>query len=86
MPFNGRTVVVTHHAPLVSVLPEYLGRELGPAYVNDWGALVERAHVWLFGHTHKAVDFVAPGCRVVSNPRGYPGEKTGFAPCLILDI
>jgi predicted phosphodiesterase len=86
VPFDGLTVVVTHHAPLVSVLPEYLGRELGPAYANDWAMLLERANVWLFGHTHKAVDFMAHGCRVVSNPRGYPGEKTGFDPCLILDI
>jgi predicted phosphodiesterase len=52
---------------------------LGAAYFNTWYDLVAQADVWIFGHTHHAVDTVVSGCRVVSNPKGYPGERSGFS-------
>ncbi len=35
---------------------------------------------------HRAVDITLDGCRVVSNPRGYPGEQTGFDPGLVISL
>lgn len=42
--------------------------------------------LWIFGHTHEAVDEVVNGVRFVSNPRGYPTEETGFRPDLVVSV
>lgn len=87
-PFGGKTVVITHHAPLSCVLgagEEAVGH-LSAAYANDWPELVSKADVWIFGHTHEAVDYEFHGCRVISNPRGYPDEDTGFSPAFVIDL
>lgn len=78
-PFVGKTVVVTHHAPLL--LPSSSGNghsHLDAAFANNWVDLVEKADLWLYGHTHQADDFTVGQCRLVSNPVGYPNEDTGF--------
>lgn len=86
IPFAGQTVVVTHHCPI----PEASGSEhsghLSAAYFNRWHELVDQADFWIFGHTHHAIDRSFGRCRLISNPRGYPSEKTGFDSCKILEI
>jgi predicted phosphodiesterase len=77
-PFDGRTVVITHHAPTPSVAGDKNDGHLSAAYTNHWPELIEQADFWIFGHTHEAVDVELVGCRIISNPRGYPGEATGF--------
>ncbi|MGS0738181.1 metallophosphoesterase [Pseudomonas sp. GG8] len=77
-PFPGRTIVVTHHAPTPAVIGDKHDGHLSAAYANHWPELIEKADLWVFGHTHRAVDVELLGCRVISNPRGYPGEDTGF--------
>lgn len=77
-PFDGKTVVITHHAPTPSVAGDKNNGHLTAAYTNHWPDLIEQADLWVFGHTHRAIDVELAGCRVVSNPRGYPGERTGF--------
>src|SRR5439155_709852 len=42
--------------------------------------------LWIHGHTHTFFDYRAGGARVICNPRGYPGEATGFRPDLIVEI
>jgi predicted phosphodiesterase len=79
-PFLGKTVVVTHHAPTPHVLGDKQEGHLSAAYTNHWPELIEKADLWVFGHTHRGVDEELAGCRVVSNPRGYPSEETGFQP------
>ncbi|MGF6127901.1 putative phosphodiesterase [Pseudomonas frederiksbergensis] len=85
-PFDGKTVVITHHAPTPSGLCEKLGMHLEAAYANDWPELVSLADVWVYGHTHAAADFIENGCRLISNPRGYPNEQTGFRADLVVEI
>ncbi|HEX4550435.1 metallophosphoesterase [Pseudomonas sp.] len=85
-PFDGKTVVITHHAPTPSGLSERLGMHLEAAYANDWPELVRQTDVWVYGHTHAAADFIESGCRMISNPRGYPGEQTGFRADLVVEI
>ncbi|BBP70814.1 serine/threonine protein phosphatase [Pseudomonas sp. Seg1] len=85
-PFDGKTVVVTHHSPSPVVIGEQHDGHLTAAYTNDWPRLIEKAHVWVFGHTHEATDVELAGCRVVSNPGGYPGESTGFDPYFEIQI
>ncbi|HEY5604730.1 MAG TPA: metallophosphoesterase [Gammaproteobacteria bacterium] len=88
-PFDGQTVVVTHHAPcLRSIAPRFRGDSLTPAFITDLGYLMEASRIalWVHGHTHDAFDYVVNYTRVVCNPRGYvPDEhNNGFnAQCTI---
>jgi len=86
MPFDGKTVVITHHAPVADYLSEEHAGHLAAAYANDWSDLLGKADLWVYGHTHVAARFTKNGCRLVSNPRGYPGEHTGFVPDLIIEF
>jgi len=79
-PFDGPTVVVTHHAPAAgSVAPRYASDWLTPAFVSHLPEeLFEVPALWVHGHTHTSFDYRRQGCRIVSNPRGYPGTNEGF--------
>ena len=85
-PFDGKTVVITHHAPALDYLSDDHAGHLAAAYANDWSDLLGKADLWVYGHTHVAASFIKNGCRVVSNPRGYPGQHTGFDPELIIEL
>lgn len=87
---DGPTVVITHHAPLLQSLRDnpHSGTHLDAAYANHWDDLMgdDKVALWLHGHSHVATDYSAGGTRVVCNPRGYPGEQTGFNPSLVIDL
>jgi predicted phosphodiesterase len=87
-PWDGPTVVVTHHAPIVRSRPEQaFTRALAGAFASDLSPLMggERVALWIYGHTHRAADLSLRGTRVVSNPRGYPHEPAaGFDPGLVV--
>ena len=85
-PFDGKTVVVTHHAPALDHVGDGHPGHLIAAYANDWSDLLGKADLWIYGHTHVATDFIKNGCRVVSNPRGYPRQNTGFDPELLIEL
>jgi predicted phosphodiesterase len=85
-PFAGKTVVVTHHAPTSEYVSGDFPAHLIAAYANNWPELLGKADLWVYGHTHIAADFVKGGCRVVSNPRGYPTEETGFDQGFLIEI
>ena len=73
-PFDGKTVVVTHHAPSSqSVHPRYANDLLTPAFASKLENLMEgdRAALWIHGHMHESYDYEIYGTRVVCNPRGY---------------
>lgn len=87
---DGPTVVITHHAPSLRSLTDnpHAGGHMDAAYANDWHDLMgaDRVALWMHGHSHTAVDYEVAGTRVVCNPRGYPGEETGFNPSLVLSL
>ena len=88
-PFDGPTVVVTHHAPHVrSVHPRWKGSSLNPAFTSDLSELVElyRPQLWVHGHTHDSFDYVVRDTRVVCNPRGYGNENPIFDPLKIVEV
>lgn len=90
-PFDGRTVVVTHHAPSArSVPPRFATDVLTPAFASNLGALLDgtRVALWIHGHMHDPVDYAVNGTRVICNPRGYPGEPSGrfFKPGLCVAV
>lgn len=88
-PFAGPTVVVTHHAPHKDSLPVRKQHELLSAcYASDLSDLILSAKpdLWVHGHIHDSVDYDIGDCRVVSNPRGYPGETDRFEEGLVIAL
>lgn len=88
-PFDGTTVVVTHHCPHPnSIAPQFRGHRLTPAFCSDLSDLIERRQpdLWIHGHTHTSFDYTVGRTRVVCNPRGY-GYENGrkFRPDLVID-
>ncbi|HEY0037870.1 MAG TPA: metallophosphoesterase [Longimicrobium sp.] len=89
VPFDGPTVVVTHHAPTAhSCAPARRSDPLNPAYASDLDWMMDgSAALWIHGHTHHCVDYSMGGTRIVSNQRGYPGEGVvGFDPALVVRV
>lgn len=77
--FEGKTVVVTHHAPSELSVAEYYRAQGGhpnAAYASRLEHLFgEHLDLWVHGHMHHSVDYALHGTRVVCNPRGYaPNE------------
>jgi predicted phosphodiesterase len=71
-PYDGKTVVVSHHGPHpLSVHPRYVGEALNAAFVSNLTELLPKADLWIHGHVHDNFDYRVAGCRVVANPRGY---------------
>jgi Icc-related predicted phosphoesterase len=98
VPFDGETVVVTHHAPSRQSLrnPEALS-DLDWCYASDLESIMtgpDAPTLWIHGHIHKNQDYTIGGTRVVCNPRGYPKywlpnaprENPNFDPTLVVEI
>jgi Icc-related predicted phosphoesterase len=88
-PSAPKTVVVSHHAPSATSLPDDLKNDLlSPCYASDLENLMVagRPALWVHGHIHQKVDYKIGDCRIVSNPRGYPGERTNFDPQLVVEV
>lgn len=89
VPYDGPTVVVTHHAPSGrSVNPLYTD-PVTAAYASHLDQLVAEsgAALWVHGHTHYCVDYTIGDTRVLSNQRGYPDEPVdGFAAELVVEV
>ncbi len=92
-PFDGSTVVVTHHAPsLRSVPPRFSGSALNVNFVSDAEHLVgrERACLWVHGHLHDSSNYEINGTRLLCNPRGYAkgglNENQAFDRFLTVEI
>ncbi|HEX7908676.1 MAG TPA: metallophosphoesterase [Paraburkholderia sp.] len=97
-PHDGKTVVVTHHAPSQgSVEAQYEGDSLTPAYASNLEALMgPPVCLWIHGHMHTSFDYIAPpddapnerGTRVICNPRGYSPRhlNPGFNPGLLVEV
>ncbi len=81
-------VVVTHHAPSASSIPEeFRFWDSNPCYASRLDDLILRRQpvAWMHGHVHRTRDYVIGGTRVLCHPRGYDDgkhrrEETGFDP------
>jgi hypothetical protein len=93
-PFDGPTVVVTHHAPsLRSINPRFADSPLNPCFVSDAEHMMVggRAALWIHGHMHDRSDYVVDGgTRVLCNPRGYNArginENASFDPACVVAV
>jgi len=76
-------VIVTH------INPSNLKEHQNPEYINTYSTGFfcfdgleflknTTAKFWIFGHTHRKVDYEYNNIKVLSNPLGYPDENFGF--------
>lgn len=75
-PFDGKTVVITHHAPSFRCNHIDFGMNLySPGFASNLDELVAMTDVWCYGHTHSNLDIQLGQCRLISNQTGYRKEK-----------
>ncbi len=82
-PFAGRTIVVTHHAPLGECL-EY-DDEMSGAYASDLSGLIDmyQPDEWLHGHTHHSCATTRGRTDIRCVSIGYPHQvDTSIPPVL----
>ena len=80
-----KVLVVTHHAPFIDhENPRFTLDEMGAGFYVDLTDMMDagKIHAWIFGHTHHGGVFPSgksgDPVDVVSNPRGYPHERSDF--------
>ncbi|MBP8201469.1 MAG: metallophosphoesterase [Nitrospira sp.] len=83
IPFEGKTVVVTHHAPSLQSLSHDSQQSFtAAAYVSNLEEIARKADIWIHGHIHERLDYRIGKCRILCNPRGYQDDihrqSTGF--------
>jgi predicted MPP superfamily phosphohydrolase len=73
-----KVVVVTHHAPLWSlVCPMYIGDSANCYYVSDLSDIIidnQNIVAWIYGHVHCRHDDYMLKTRLINNAVGYIGE------------
>ncbi|SFQ67482.1 Predicted phosphoesterase [Variovorax sp. OK605] len=92
-PFDGPTVVVTHHAPhRNSLARHYQSDWLSASFVSELPrSFFEVPSLWVHGHLHESFNDQTGNCRVVCNPRGYvrhgrDHENKQFNPALVVEL
>ena len=76
-PFDGKTVVITHHAPTLLSWYDSADSIKILAYCNNLQSLLQKydIDVWFHGHTHSIGNYRVAGTRILSNTRGYHGRR-----------
>lgn len=77
-PFDGPTVVMTHHAPsYLSSHPRWAGSPINGAFSSNLDELVMtyQPDLWVHGHHHDPADYLLGRTRVLCNPYGYEGVE-----------
>ncbi|PWR18354.1 metallophosphoesterase [Zavarzinia compransoris] len=80
-PFDGPSIVVTHHAPAPQSLRQGKVTEfLDGAYASDLKEFIESTSpdLWIHGHVHVSRDYWIGKTRILANPRGYVVARTGL--------
>jgi predicted phosphodiesterase len=90
-PFDGKTVVITHHLPsMQSVVTRFKDDIMSACFASELDELFGKMELWIHGHTHDNLDYVVNGTRVICNPRGYVisrrAENAAFNPGLVVEI
>jgi Icc-related predicted phosphoesterase len=74
-PFEGKTVVVTHHLPSeLSVAQRFKGDPLSACFASRLDHLFGHSELWVHGHTHDNFDYMG------YHPRLYSYDETEIEP------
>ena len=76
---NETVILLTHHKPyrtkpITDVLSQAYETDLFPTIIQPQSNFKLIA----YGHTHTAVNHTIDNVKIVSNPKGYPSERTGY--------
>jgi predicted phosphodiesterase len=76
-PFDGPTVVVSHHGPSRHSLdPRFAGSALDPCFASDLpDTAFDGVDLWIHGHLHCSHDYRVGATRVLCNPRGVVNRR-----------
>lgn len=89
-PFDGHTVVVTHHSPSWgSVSPWYQEDLLSACFSSNMDDLMGYSKLWIHGHIHESHDYEVNGTRVICNAKGvntWSIENLKFQPGKIIEL
>ncbi len=73
--FDGKTIVATHHGPSKLCQHKLFGHtDLSGAFYSELSNLLEKADVWVYGHTHSNLNIKIKNTRLISNQKGYRHE------------
>lgn len=76
-PFDGKTVVVSHHMPSHRLCHPRFGTDCNGGFASNCDLVLasdNAPHLWIHGHTHDTIDTKMWQTRVVCNPMGYTSE------------
>jgi predicted phosphohydrolase len=69
-------IVCTHYLPSMSLLQD---KTIGYLFASNLDYLIKHPIiVWIAGHNHKETNTVMNDVHLLSNPKGYPENKSGF--------
>lgn len=89
---DGPTVVVTHHAPSeMSTGRRFHADSDNAFYATNLHTFVDimKPEVWVHGHMHSSSDYMLYDTRVMTNPRGYVGQRgynQDFDPNFVFEV
>lgn len=85
-----KCVVVGHHSPsFKSCNTKYSENLMNGGFHSDLSEFIldhPQVVLWTHGHTHDRYDYMIGDTRIVCNPRGYPRERSGWNPNIVLEI
>lgn len=75
-----KVVVMTHHCPSMLFRDMDYNFSMVGGYISELDQKIERLKpdYWLCGHVHKSNNFEIAGTKMISNPVGYPGQRTDY--------
>ncbi len=90
-PWNGKTIVMTHHAPSPrSLLKQYQGRAANAAFASNLTDVIlsGQPDIWVHGHIHHFHDYIEGATRVICNPLGNRHErgKNGYRHGFVIEL
>lgn len=88
-PFEGKTVVITHHAPSPrSRDRRFLGQPTNAGFLSDLDQVIAdgKPDFWVHGQIHRSFEYRHGNTRILCNPQGYRHERTGYDPGFVVDL
>lgn len=82
-------IVITHHLPTYRCVHEqYKQEQSNFCYASHYDELIMdlSPKYWIFGHSHKAMDFMYENTRMINNSYGYEHEPKSHDPFLTITI
>lgn len=77
-------IVITHHIPSYKLIDnKFIGSARNGYYASECDDLIDKADIWIAGHTHRSIDQKLNLTRVICNPIGYPWEKSPYKKIIV---